>query len=319
MTGYTREEMIGYTPAEHNIWIGPADRAKLLDRLRTHGAVHQQELDFRKKSGEVGIGLVSADVFDIAGEPCLIVIGEDITERKRVEEALRQHAADLQIRNEELDTFAHTVAHDLKSPLGNIIGFIEWLQARPDMPAEDRQDYINIIARNALKMNNIIDELLLLAKVRKADVECMPVDMERIVGEAMHRLTFVIAESHAMITAPKIWPVAIGYSPWVEEVWVNYLSNAIKYGGHPPQIELGCDLMPDDMIRFWVHDNGSGIAPEARDNLFTAFIQLSKVRATGHGLGLSIVKHIVEKMGGQVAAQSEASGSTFSFTLPVAL
>ena len=129
-----------------------------------------------------------------------------------------------------------------------------------------------------------------------------------------------IAERQAEIIIPDEWPRALGYEPWVEEVWANYISNALKYGGHPLRVELGADVEPDGMVRFWVRDNGDGIAEEERARLFTPFTRLDKNSdRKGHGLGLSIVKRIVEKLGGRVVVESEAGqGSTFSFTLPSA-
>jgi two-component system sensor histidine kinase/response regulator len=123
-----------------------------------------------------------------------------------------------------------------------------------------------------------------------------------------------------VMRVPGAWPTTLGYGPWVEEVWVNYLSNAIKYGRIPPaapRIELGFDDLSDRFIRFWVRDFGPGIPVEEQANLFKAFGEHSKVRATGHGLGLSIVRMIVEKMGGQVGVDSTVGqGCTFYFTLP---
>jgi signal transduction histidine kinase len=123
----------------------------------------------------------------------------------------------------------------------------------------------------------------------------------------------------------------MGYAPWVEEVWVNYLSNAIKYGGKPPQVELSATLfstscasggeMRENMVYFWVRDNGDGLTPDDQARLFTPFTRLDQIRARGHGLGLSIVRRIVEKLGGQVGVQSTGEpgqGSTFFFTLPAA-
>jgi signal transduction histidine kinase len=127
------------------------------------------------------------------------------------------------------------------------------------------------------------------------------------------------AEYQAEIIKPSEWPVVLGHAPWVEEVWANYISNAMKYGGHPPRVELGATPLPNGSVRFWVHDNGNGLSPEARAQLFIAYTRLDKLRATGHGLGLSIVKRIVEKLGGTVGLESEdepGKGSTFSFTLP---
>jgi two-component system sensor histidine kinase/response regulator len=100
-------------------------------------------------------------------------------------------------------------------------------------------------------------------------------------------------------------------------VWANYLSNAIQYGGRPPRVELGVTEQADGMVRFWVRDNGPGLTPEEQARLFTPFTQLAQVRARGHGLGLSIVRRIVERLGGQVGVESEIGrGSAFTFTLP---
>ena len=318
ITGYTRDEVIGRPTEEIKVWRSMSDRAALLATLQAnHGSVRDLEFEYQDRSGRPGIGLVSAQLIEIAGEQCLITISREITAQKRAAEALRHYADDLKARNEELDAFAHTVAHDLKSPLSNIIGFIEWLQTHPDLPDDERQEYLNTIGRNAVKMDNIIDELLLLAQVRKAEVELNPIHMAQIIAEAQTRLTFLIAEKQAVISQPGQWPSALGHAPWVEEVWVNYLSNAIKYGGQPPRVELGCLEQPDGVRRYWVRDNGHGIPLEEQADLFTAFGENSKVRATGHGLGLSIVRMIVEKMGGQVGVDSApGQGSTFYFTLP---
>ena len=236
----------------------------------------------------------------------------------RLVEALRQRTAELEVRNEELDAFAHTVAHDLKAQMGLIIGFAEVLeQDYAELPDEELGRHLCMMARNGRKMSNIIDELLLLAEVRKVEAGMGPLDMASIVTEAQQRLAHMIGEHQAEIILPDTWPVALGYAPWVEAVWVNYLSNAIKYGGGPPRVEVGATVQPDGMIRFWVQDNGPGIPPEAKTRLFTPFTRLDQVRANGHGLGLSIVRRIVEKLGGQVGVESEAGrGSVFSFTLP---
>jgi signal transduction histidine kinase len=174
-----------------------------------------------------------------------------------------------------------------------------------------------MIAQSGHKINRIIDELLLLAVVRKLDeVEMEPLDMASVVAESRRRLAYMIDESQAKVALPDAWPVASGYGPWVEEVWANYLSNAIKYGGQPPHVEFGATEQADGTVRFWVRDNGPGLTPEEQDRLFTPFTRLDQVRAKGHGLGLSIVRRIVEKLGGQVGVESEIGrGSKFYFTL----
>jgi signal transduction histidine kinase len=142
--------------------------------------------------------------------------------------------------------------------------------------------------------------------------------MEAIVAEAQQRLTDLIEQYQARIYLPRRWPVALGYGPWVEEAWVNYISNAIKYGGRPPQVKLGAAKQEGGMVRFWVRDNGLGLKPEDQEKLFVPFTQLSQAQTEGHGLGLSITKRIVEKLGGDVGVESSGvpgKGSVFSFTL----
>ena len=245
-----------------------------------------------------------------------VVVMQDITVRKHAEEEQSKLI-------EELDAFAHTVAHDLRNPVGLIIGFAELEQSYDVTSLDDLQHALGVIMRIGHKMNNIIDELLLLAGVRKTEVKTMPLDMARIVAEAQQRLVDLFREYQAEIILPDVsaWPAALGYAPWVEEVWVNYLSNALKYGGRPPRLELGGDVQPDGMVRFWVHDNGPGLTREEQVRLFTPFTRLAQARITGHGLGLSIVRRIVEKLGGQVGVESSGvsdQGSMFYFTLPSA-
>ena len=233
---------------------------------------------------------------------------------------LRRLNAELQARNDDLDAFAHTVAHDLQSSVGLMVGYAEVLeQSHADLPPEDLKTYLGIIAQNGRKMTNIIEALLLLAGVRKKKVKLTPLDMPGIVDEARQRLAGLIQEYNPEFILPKDWPTVRGYGPWVEEVWVNYLSNAIKHGGHPPRVEVGVSIEANNMIRFWVADNGPGLTPEEQSRLFTPFTRLEQTRIKGHGLGLSIVLRIVEKLGGEVGVTSEGipdRGSVFSFTLP---
>jgi signal transduction histidine kinase len=239
---------------------------------------------------------------------------------KQSEEALRRYATQLQTRNEELDAFAHTVAHNLKVPLTSIVGYNEVLRREWDtLSSEEQQELSQTITDTAFRMNKIVDELLLLAEVRKEEVQIEALDMGLIVSAAKRRLVYMIEKHQSEIILPDTWPVALGYGPWIEEVWVNYISNAIKYSDRPPRIELGATPQLDDQIRFWVRDNGPGLSAEEQAQLFRSFTQLSQIRVTGHGLGLSIVKRIVEKLDGQVGVESEGipgRGSLFFFTLP---
>lgn len=250
-----------------------------------------------------------------------------------LEERVAERTSELTAQNAELDAFAHTVAHDLKGPISVIIGFAGVLAEQcgsapsPDV-SEDMLKSVNYILQTSLKLNRITDELMLLTGVRKQKVTPEPLDMSSVIEEAIARLQTSIQEANAQITLvdKDNWPTALGYVPWIEEVWVNYIGNAIKYGGQPPIIEIGAERLIDQladlpaMVCFWVRDNGPGLSAESQAGLFTPFTRLDQARAKGHGLGLSIVHRIIEKLDGKVGIESElGQGSKFFFILPAAL
>jgi signal transduction histidine kinase len=246
---------------------------------------------------------------------------------------LERHVAELEARNEELDAFAHTVAHDIHNPVTQMVGTVQILaEFDTELPQADRDKSLRLLLRAGEKLTNIIDELLLLAGLRNVDIQPEPLNMDAIVAEALVRLQHALEQAGAEVTIPgtEPWPTALGHPAWVEEVWVNYISNACKYGrvdSQPPRITLGADLTGFQnlsgltMCRFWVRDYGIGVTPADQVRLFTPFTRLDQVRARGHGLGLSIVRRIVEKLGGDVGVKSDGvpgHGSEFSFTLPAA-
>lgn len=240
--------------------------------------------------------------------------------RQRAEAALQQHALELQARNEELDAFAHTVAHDLQSLVVGLANAADILAADyATMSGDELKKYSQILARSAHQASNIIQELLILASVRKETIQTTPLDMVNIIAKAQHRLTDMIAKYQAELIIPADWPTALGHAQWVEEIWVNYISNGLKYGGQPPRLQLGATRQGNNMVRFWVRDNGPGLTPTVQSHLFIPFTRLNQTHAQGHGLGLSIVQCIIEKLDGQVGLESDGipgQGSTFYFILP---
>ncbi len=316
MTGYSVDEVIGSSiwslfPASED--MGPL--RTMFKELQNGQFPSRYENHWIKKDGEPRlIAWSNTALFDHNSVEYIVGTGIDITRRRRSEEEREKLI-------EELDAFAHTVAHDLKGPAGLMISFADALmECYNTLSEEELQKYLHSIVQNGRKMSNIVNELLLLAGVRKQEVELSPLDMAAIVAEARQRLVDVIEEYQAEIILPETWPVALGYDPWIEEVWVNYLSNALKYGGQPPRVELGATGQAGGMVRFWIRDNGIGLSPEDQASLFTPFTRLNQVRTAGQGLGLSIVRRILEKLGGQVGVESDGlsgQGSVFSFYLPV--
>ncbi len=231
---------------------------------------------------------------------------------------IRRLQKSLQEQNADLEAYAHTVAHDLKGPLAVIVGHTELIA--DELAAHGLthlSEQFALVQSNVQKQVNIINELLLLASLRKEAVQPTPLHMSDIVLQAQRQLAHMIAEHRAEIHLPTVWPKAIGYAPWIEEVWVNYLSNGIKYGGQPPRLIVGGAQQADGMVRYWVQDNGRGLTPTEQTTLFNEFTRLDQTRAQGFGLGLSIVRRIIHKLGGDVGVESKpGQGSTFFFTLP---
>lgn len=256
----------------------------------------------------------------------LIVILTDVSERARDRQRIWQQrnelillSADLQSRNEELNAFAHTLAHNLANLLTRFLSFSQLLEVKyAGLLEEPGKKLVRGICEAGFQMQEIVRALLLLATVPRSEVAIGPLDMECIALAATKRLENVILETGAEVIMPGAWPAALGYAPWLEEVWENYISNALKYGGDSPRVELGGSEM-DQQVRFWVRDRGPGIPPERQATLFSSTPRLDPSRTSGHGLGLSIVKRIVEKLGGKVGVQSQAGeGSLFWFSLPAA-
>lgn len=235
---------------------------------------------------------------------------------------LAQQVEELAARNQELDAFAHTVAHDLKSPLGSVyLTNVILIENRASLAESEQIELLQSSTRVVEMMNRTLDGLMLLAGLRHEQVTPERIEMGALVQDALDCLRHTIQGSQAEIIKPDAWPDAIGYRPWIEEVWVNYITNAIKYGGKPPRLELGFDRPAPGpqagMIRYWVRDNGPGLNAEQQAVLFTPFGRLKNPGIKGHGLGLSIVRRVIERLGGQVGVESSpGEGSLFYFTLP---
>lgn len=242
-------------------------------------------------------------------EGTLIMVRE-ITRRKEAELA-REETID------ELDAFAHTVAHDLKNPLNVISGYTTLLAAGTPFSLGKTQEVMTTIHVTGKKMAAIIDELMLLAGLNQQEPEFGPVDMPLILEHLQTRMALLIMRQEAQISAPEEWPELVSYAPWIEEVLSNYISNAIKYGGEPPLVQVGAERLADGRVQLWVKDNGPGISPEDQARLFTPFTRLNQLDTKGHGLGLSIVQRIASRLGGEPTIESVmGQGSTFSLILP---
>jgi two-component system sensor histidine kinase/response regulator len=237
-----------------------------------------------------------------------------------LQKELLSKSEDLAQKNAELEAYAHTIAHSLKTPLAAASRFLEILQKFKSEGLNDDQRHLAQQATSALSMTgSAVDALLLLSTVSQRNVEVQELDMDLLVGQAMSQLEDLRAGNRARIKLPKSWPRALGYGPWIGEVWLNLLSNALKYGGIPPEIEVGGAPQAGGMMRFWVRDNGATLSDSQRERVFIPFTRLHQDRAAGHGLGLATVQRIVARLDGNVGASArQQGGNEFYFSLPTA-
>jgi signal transduction histidine kinase len=308
------------------------------ERAENHliSEIHRSLADLYKSTGDYRSALIHAECFHEIYESLYnsesdkrlrnLQISYQVEQAQLEAEVERQRRTLLQqeveLRDQiiqELDSYADNIAHDLKNPIHMIRTYAvflqeDWAERMDDMG----RMYIEDLSQIAGKMSDIVEGLLSLARVRRAELNPSQVSMERAFHDAYRRAQFMLEAEHGTIEVVSELPDALGVATWVEELWINYLTNAVKYGGRPPHIRVGAERLADGMVRYWVQDNGDGIAPEQQAKLFRKYERLGQTKLEGHGLGLAVVQQIIAKLGGSVQVESSGvpgEGSTFSFTL----
>ncbi|MEM8485814.1 MAG: HAMP domain-containing sensor histidine kinase [Bacteroidota bacterium] len=241
--------------------------------------------------------------------------------REQAERELRKTAEELQIRNEELNAFARTVAHDLKSPVAQMIGFAELLrEASPDMLANKKDEWINNIVRIGEKSAETIQALLDLARYENEEAQFHSFDMWFTFEAVVFKLHNNKSENKQSIKFPREWPQVVGNPNWMSEVWYSLIGNAIQSGGEPLKVEVSWQQWLDNKVKFSIENNGRKLSFAEQE----AFFQLSGAttlkRDISLNLGISIAKKLIEKQGGEIGVESTNNiGSTVWFTLPAAI
>jgi PAS domain S-box-containing protein len=262
-------------------------------------------------------------------------VTRDMTERRRMEEALRE-------ANGNLQNFAHTAAHDLRSPLRTINSFAGLLQNDlQNQLGPENLDMLNRIIKAAAHMGHLLNDLLEYSRMTQAELPAGPVNLQEATAEALFLLDSEIRARNATVSVQENLPQVKGHASTVVLLINNLVANALKFvpGDRQPQIKIGTELCSapgssgGDLIRgpssfnpqsahsvrLWVQDNGIGIAPEHLSQIFGLFQRLHGKQAfPGTGLGLAIVKKGAERMGGRVGVESQVdSGSRFWIELPI--
>ncbi len=246
----------------------------------------------------------------------------EITERQRVEEERSALIATLESQNAELERFNYTISHDLKSPLITIQGFLGFMEASLAAGAiESAKNDLVFISNAVLKMNQLLNELLNLSRVGHIDGETTDVSLSELAHEVIEDLSNQLSRGNVRAAITADLPVVRGSRARLYEVILNLVDNAIKFMGSQPDpfIEIGMRREQEQTI-FFVRDNGIGINPAYHEKVFGLFERLV-VDSAGTGIGLAIVKRIIEMNGGRIWIESGGNnqGSAFCFTLPKAM
>ncbi|MGA2034174.1 MAG: PAS domain S-box protein [Thermoguttaceae bacterium] len=288
--------------------------------LRTGQPIHDVEAQaiLSVDGNEVLLWLeVSADPLILDGRRHVILAMNNITERKRAEQALRQTAEDLARSNKDLEQFAYVASHDLKEPLRMVTGFMSLLQERCQGKLDAKADeYVSFASDAAARMHRLIDDLLAYSRAgRGAMTE--RTDIGAVLDRVLSSLTTSIEECGAAITHDPL-PMIASNPVELTQVFQNLIANAVKFREErTPEIHVGARRQPGQWL-FTVRDNGIGIDRQFADRIFMIFQRLhTREQYPGTGIGLAVCKKIVERHGGRIWMESEpGKGSTFCFTIP---
>ena len=340
MLGYREEELIG----KHlkDITHPETVEENLLKQSRlAEGEIDHYRMDkrFIHKSGRTVHGILDANlVRDARGAP-LYFLGSvlDITERKRAEEDLDRLNAELRRKNAELEQVVYVASHDLRSPLVNIDGYGRELEyALEDLRRilseafgleipptaiplldEDIPEALRFIRTSASKMDTLLTGLLRLSRSGRATLSMKPLDMNKLVSKVLDSMEFQMKEAGVVLEVADL-PPCRSDAVQVSQVFSNLLSNALKYlDPRRPGIIGISGRIQGDRSEYCVEDNGIGIAPAHLDKIFEIFHRLDPAKGEGEGLGLTIVKRILDRLDGSVRVESAVDGgSRFYAALP---
>jgi PAS domain S-box-containing protein len=323
LLGDAPNEVLGKTPFD---LMPPLEaervRAAFLDHVAARRPLNNLMNLNRHKDGHlVFLETSGTPILDAAGHFLgYRGIDRDVTERKEAEQERERLIRELEAKNQELERFTYTVSHDLKSPLITIKGFAGALLHDVSVGRQDRvQDDLKRIANATDRMAELLNDLLELSRIGRMMNPPSDVDVDMLLREVVELLAGPATQRKAEITIQPGLPCVRGDRRRLQEVFQNLIENAIHFmGSQPhPRIEVGLRDAGTQPV-FYVRDNGVGIEPRYHETVFGLFNKLDS-KTAGTGIGLALVRRIIEVHGGRIWVESEGQGrgATFCFTLPL--
>ena len=294
-----------------------ADKAREAIEAAMREGFRSFEWMHRRLDGAEFLATVVLTRIEMAGQAFLEATVRDITESKRLAEALERHAEKLARSNAELERFAYVASHDLQEPLRMVASFTQLLSKKYSGKLDETADrYINFAVDGAKRMQQLIVDLLAFSRVNSKELDLRQTDCEAVVQTALQNLSAAIEESGAVIERDPL-PVLTADAGQLGQLFQNLIGNAIKFRGPAPlRIHISAaDRGPDWL--FSIQDNGIGIDPRYSDRIFQIFQRLhTRAEYPGTGIGLAVCQKVVERHGGKIWVESEpGAGSTFRFTI----
>ena len=329
--GYSKEEVIGKSSIEINIWQDPLQRHELFNKLNNNESVYNMECKLVAKGGEVIDSLLSVTFIKMNNNKLILSVSKDIRELKHKEEEIQKLSQELELRvvqrtaqlqevNKELESFVYSVSHDLRAPLRSIMGFSEIISKRyKDILKGESIEYFGYILEASKNMANLIDDLLKFSRLAKGTIGKELIDLNEIMKAVVKNLNQDIIDNNAKIEFPNNLPIIKSESALIIQILTNLINNAIIYHrkGINPVIKVSV-FENEDIVIIKVIDNGQGIPKEYQEKIFNIFQRLHPSdEYPGTGIGLAIVKKAAAALGGKVTLESEiGKGSIFSIILP---
>jgi PAS domain S-box-containing protein len=320
--GYEREQVVGRLVADLGIWAEEGFRDRLIAVLREKGGVRDIETKVRIANGTLIDVSFSAEMLRYGDEDLLLVVGRDITERKRLELGLREAKDAAEMAARVRSAFLATMSHEIRTPMNGIIGMAQLLQDGELDP--DQRDKVEVVRQSGVAMMSLLNDILDFSKLETGKMSVIPVefDMRELVG-SVGDLMAPLAHDKGLDLATDIedaMPAAlVGDPSRLRQILLNLIGNAIKFTDQG-QIGLAAHVQETreggPLVCLRVSDTGPGIAEDAQKRMFDDFTQLDG-QSPGVGLGLSICRRLAELMGGSIeVASSPGAGSEFSVFLP---